>query len=39
MEIMAVIGTLKYFKEPITIDIYSDSQYVVNSINGGYAIN
>lgn len=32
MEIKAVIETLKYFKSPIKITIYSDSQYVVNSI-------
>jgi len=32
MEIMGVLETLKYFKTPINIKIYSDSQYVVNSI-------
>lgn len=32
MEIKAVIETLKYFKTPVKITIYSDSQYVVNSI-------
>ncbi len=32
MEIKAVIETLKYFKSPVKITIYSDSQYVVNSI-------
>ena len=32
MEIMAVLETLKYFKTPTKITIYSDSQYVVNSI-------
>lgn len=32
MEIMAVIGALNYFKTPTNIKIYSDSQYVVNSI-------
>lgn len=32
MEIMGVLETLKHFKTPINIKIYSDSQYVVNSI-------
>lgn len=32
-ELMAVLATLQYFKEPTTIKIYSDSQYVVSSIN------
>ncbi len=36
MEIMGVLETLRYFKTPIKIKIYSDSQYVVNSITKGY---
>lgn len=32
-EILGVLETLKYFKEPVNITIYSDSQYVVGSIN------
>lgn len=32
MEIRAVLETLKYFEQPVKITIYSDSQYVVNSI-------
>lgn len=36
MEIMAVIGALNYFKTPTNIKIYSDSQYVVNSICNGH---
>lgn len=32
MEIKGVLETLKFFKTPIFITIYSDSQYVVNSI-------
>lgn len=32
MEIRGVLETLKYFKDPVKIKIYSDSQYVVNSI-------
>lgn len=34
MELRGVIETLKYFKDSIKITIVSDSQYVVNSING-----
>lgn len=37
MELMGVLETLKYFKTPIKIKIYSDSQYVVNSIVNGHA--
>lgn len=37
MELIAVIETLKFFKEKINITIYSDSQYVVNSITQGWA--
>jgi ribonuclease HI len=36
MELMAVIETLKYFKDPVNITIYSDSQYVVNSVMLGW---
>lgn len=32
MELLAVINTLKFFKEKVKITIYSDSQYVVNSV-------
>ena len=32
-ELYAVLGTLEFFKEPTRLIIYSDSQYVVNSIN------
>lgn len=32
MELLAVLETLKYFKEPTEIKIISDSMYVVNSI-------
>lgn len=34
MELRGVLEALKYFKEPTTFTIVSDSQYVVNSING-----
>ena len=36
-EIMATIMALEYFKNPETIKIYSDSSYVVNTINNGWA--
>ena len=32
MEIRGVLETLKFFKTPVKIKIYSDSQYVINSI-------
>ena len=32
MEIRGVLETLKFFKKPVKIKIYSDSQYVINSI-------
>lgn len=31
-ELYAVINTLQYFSSPVKITIYSDSQYVINSI-------
>ena len=37
MEARAVLETLKYFKEPTDITIISDSMYVVNTINQGWA--
>ena len=36
MELMGVLETLNYFKTPIKIKIYCDSQYVINSIKEGY---
>lgn len=36
MEIMAVLEGLKMLKEPCSVTIYSDSAYVVNSINQGW---
>ena len=33
MELRGVLMVLEYFKEPETLEIYSDSSYVVNSIN------
>ena len=33
MELVAVIEGLKTLKEPCEVDLYSDSQYVINAIN------
>lgn len=33
MELLAVIEGLKTLKEPCVVDLYSDSQYVINAIN------
>lgn len=35
MEIRGVLETLKYFKEPVELHIFSDSMYVVGSIQSG----
>ncbi len=37
MELLAIIESLKLLKESCEIFIYSDSQYVCNSINKGWA--
>ena len=37
MEIMAVLVALKALKEPCHVELYSDSQYVVNAMNKGWA--
>ena len=37
MEIMACIEALKLLKEPCCITLFSDSQYVCNSISKGWA--
>lgn len=39
MEIMAVIEGLKMLKEPCEVTVYSDSAYVVNSIDKGWIYN
>lgn len=36
MELLGVINALKYFHTPSTINIYSDSEYIVNNINNGH---
>lgn len=35
-ELRGVLHALAYFKDPTDIEIYSDSAYIVNNINGGY---
>lgn len=37
MEALAVLETLRWFKEPTELTIVSDSMYVVNTINEGWA--
>lgn len=37
MEIMGPIAALRWFTEPSIIELYSDSQYVINTMNGQYA--
>ena len=37
MELTAVISGLRALKEPCEVTVYSDSQYVVNGINKGWA--
>ena len=37
MEISAVIEALKALKEPCSVELYTDSQYVCNAINKGWA--
>lgn len=38
MEILAVIEGLKALKEPCAVELYSDSKYVVDAIEKGWAI-
>lgn len=37
MELMGVITALKALKRPCTVQLYTDSQYVVNAIEKGWA--
>lgn len=39
MELSAVIEALKLLKEPCSVTLYSDSQYVCNAIKLGWAKN
>lgn len=36
MELLGVLSALMYFTVPTKMEIYSDSSYIVNSINNGY---
>ena len=36
MEMMAVISALETLKEPCEVDLYTDSQYIVNAIEQGW---
>lgn len=39
MEVLAVISGLKALKEPCIVNLYSDSQYVVDAFNKGWIYN
>lgn len=38
MELMAVIQALKHLKEPCEVTLYTDSQYICNALERGWAI-
>ncbi len=37
MELMAIIAGLSALKEPCEVDLYTDSQYIVNAVTKGWA--
>ena len=37
MELMAIIAGLSALKEPCEVDLYTDSQYIVNTVTKGWA--
>lgn len=37
MELMAIITGLEALKEPCKVDLYSDSRYIVDAVNKGWA--
>ncbi|NLT13526.1 MAG: ribonuclease HI [Clostridiales bacterium] len=39
MELLSVITALEALREPCKVDLYSDSQYVVNAVNEGWLTN
>lgn len=39
MELLAFIAALEYYKESTELTIYSDSSYLVSSINNGHLNN
>lgn len=36
MELTGVIAALKALREPCSVEVYSDSQYIVNAVNQGW---
>ena len=38
MELLGVITALRALKRPCTVQLYTDSQYIVNAINEGWAV-
>ena len=38
MELTGVIEALQQLKRPCTVELYTDSQYIVNAINQGWAV-
>lgn len=39
MELLGAIEALKALKEPCEVDLYTDSQYLVNAINKGWLVS
>jgi len=39
MELTAVISALKLLKEPCEVELYSDSKYVIDALDKGWAIS
>jgi len=39
MELIGVITALQTLKEPCQVDLYTDSQYIVNAINEGWLVS
>lgn len=39
MELLGAIKALKALKEPCQVDLYTDSQYMVNAINKGWLVS
>ena len=35
-ELMGILYALEYFKDSTELEIYSDSSYIINSINNGH---
>ncbi len=39
MELTAVIAALECLKEPCTVELYSDSKYVIDALSKGWAVS